>query len=192
MGSQSGTHVDAPFHVDNSLPKLDEVPLETFAGPAVVVDVRGKPPRTEFGPEVLQDVRDRLKPGVIVLFATGWDAHWDLPPSSTHPDNYLAHPWPSTALATILIDAGIRCVGIDALSVDRTPDPSDPPSAFSLATHFVLAQQGGIIVENLRGLGEVLDGQAWGESVEVFVMPIRLEGGDGAPVRAVAKLTSAV
>ncbi|MFD0479557.1 cyclase family protein [Nonomuraea thailandensis] len=41
LGSHSGTHVDAPFHLDDSLPTLDELPLERFHGPAVVVDARG-------------------------------------------------------------------------------------------------------------------------------------------------------
>ncbi|MCZ0985188.1 cyclase family protein [Streptomyces diastatochromogenes] len=41
LGSQSGTHVDAPYHVDDAWPRLDELPLDRFAGPAVVADVRG-------------------------------------------------------------------------------------------------------------------------------------------------------
>jgi len=40
LGSHSGTHVDAPKHIDDALPALDEVPLERFCGPAAVVDVR--------------------------------------------------------------------------------------------------------------------------------------------------------
>ncbi|NUR91375.1 MAG: cyclase family protein, partial [Nonomuraea sp.] len=51
LGSQSGTHVDAPFHVDDALPRLDELPLSRFAGPAVVVDARGLAPRTPIGVE---------------------------------------------------------------------------------------------------------------------------------------------
>ncbi|MFE1878154.1 cyclase family protein, partial [Streptomyces diastatochromogenes] len=41
LGSQSGTHVDAPYHVDDAWPRLDELPLERFAGPRGVGGVRG-------------------------------------------------------------------------------------------------------------------------------------------------------
>ena len=186
LGSQSGTHVDAPFHVRDDLARLDEVPLEAFAGPCVVVDVRGLAPRTEIPADALDPVRDRLAPGVVVLLATGWDAFWDS--GSDHPDPYLAHPWPSPALARDLVDAGVRCVGVDALSVDRTPDPAEPASAFSLETHLVLAEAGAVIAENLRGLGPLLDARAAGHDVRVALFPLHLPGSDGAPVRAVATI----
>src|SRR4028119_151353 len=44
MGSQTGTHVDAPYHFLEDGARIDELPLEYFLGPAVVADVRGKPP----------------------------------------------------------------------------------------------------------------------------------------------------
>src|SRR5690606_10966934 len=37
LGSHTGTHVDAPYHVGDDLPKLDELPFDRFVGPAVVV-----------------------------------------------------------------------------------------------------------------------------------------------------------
>ena len=45
MGSQTGTHVDAPYHFDESAPKLDELPLDRFAGRGVIVDARNLGPR---------------------------------------------------------------------------------------------------------------------------------------------------
>ncbi|MFI5972914.1 cyclase family protein [Streptomyces sp. NPDC051452] len=45
MGSQYGTHVDAPYHLDEAWPALDDLPLERFAGPAVVTEVHGVPVR---------------------------------------------------------------------------------------------------------------------------------------------------
>ena len=40
IGSQTGTHVDAPSHVLSDGPRLDELPLDRFIGPAAVADVR--------------------------------------------------------------------------------------------------------------------------------------------------------
>ncbi|MFF5259320.1 cyclase family protein [Actinomadura viridis] len=175
MGSQSGTHVDAPYHVDDLLPRLEDLPLERFTGPAVVADARGLPPRTPIGPEILPA---GLRPGVVLLIATGWSRHWGTA-------DVLAHPYPAAETAEAIVAAGVRTVGIDALSVDRTPPPGD--GEFSLDAHRVLCGAGAVIAENLTGLDRLLEAQADGRRVEVSLFPIRLEG-DGAPVRAVARI----
>jgi kynurenine formamidase len=178
MGSQSGTHVDAPFHVDDALPRLDELPLERFAGPAVVLDARGLAPRAALGPGHLDSIAGLLRPGVVLLIATGWSQHWGTAA-------YPAHPWLEPETAQAIVAAGVRTVGVDALSVDRTPGPGEE---FSLAAHYVLCQAGTVIAENLSGLGRPLTAQRAGRSVEVSLFPIRLAAADGAPVRAVARI----
>ncbi|WUI04433.1 cyclase family protein [Spirillospora sp. NBC_00431] len=176
LGSHTGTHVDAPFHLDDTLPRLDELPLTRFTGPAVVMDARGLPPRTPIGPDLLPR---GLGPGVVLLIATGWSAHWG-------GDGYLAHPYPAAETAEAIVAAGVRTVAIDALSVDRTPPPGS--DGFSLAAHRVLCRAGAVIGENLTGLGRLLDAQAAGRAIEVSLFPIALAGADGAPVRAVASI----
>ncbi|MBC6460878.1 cyclase family protein [Actinomadura sp. HBU206391] len=178
MGSQSGTHVDAPYHVDDALPRLDELPLGRFTGPAVVADVRGLAPRAPIGARFLEGVADRLRPGAVLLFATGWSAHWGSA-------GYLEHPWLEPGAAEAVVAAGVRTVGIDALSVDRTPGDGEE---FSLAAHRVLCGAGAVIAENLTGLDRLLDAQASGLPIEVSLFPLRLAGADGAPVRAVARV----
>ncbi|TYK48273.1 cyclase family protein [Actinomadura decatromicini] len=176
MGSQTGTHVDAPFHIDDALPRLDELPLSRFTGPAAVLDARGLPPRAPIGPELLPD---GLAPGVVLLIATGWSEHWGS-------DGYLAHPYPTPETAEAIVAAGVRTVGVDALSVDRTPPPG--ADGFSLAAHRVLCGAGAVIAENLTGLGRVLAARDAGRAVDVSLFPIALAGADGAPVRAVARV----
>jgi len=169
LGSQSGTHVDAPFHVADALPRLDELPLSRFAGPAVVVDARGVAPRTPIGAERFAGVGGD---GTIVLVATGWSAHWGS-------EAYLAHPFLTEEAAALLVERGVRTVGIDALSVDPTPAGDFP-------AHRVLCGAHAVVAENLTGLDRLLD--ARGRPLEVWMMPIRLDGADGAPVRAVARI----
>ena len=60
------THCDAPFHYDDNGPKLDEVPPETFVGPAWVADVRACPGRWR---DRLDGLDFRQTPRV--LFRTG-------------------------------------------------------------------------------------------------------------------------
>ncbi|MFF4648585.1 cyclase family protein [Streptomyces sp. NPDC001380] len=180
LGSQSGTHVDAPFHIDDALPALDALPLERFTGPAVAVDARGLPPHAPIGPERFEALLAGLRTGAragtppIVLVATGWSAHWGTAA-------YRDHPHLTREAAELLVAAGIRTVGIDALSVDPTPGEDFP-------AHRVLCGAHAVIAENLTGLGPVLDAQAAGEPVEVSLLPLHLPGADGAPVRAVARI----
>jgi len=172
LGSQSGTHVDAPYHLDDALPRLDELPLERFAGPAVVVDARGLAPKAPIGPDFFAGGL-----GPIVLVATGWSAHWGT-------RAYLDHPYLTEEAARLLVERGVRTVGIDALSVDPTPAEDFP-------AHRVLCGAHAVIAENLTGLDRLVAAQAAGRGVEVSMLPIRLAGADGAPVRAVARLSGA-
>ncbi|WP_073952050.1 cyclase family protein [Streptomyces kebangsaanensis] len=181
LGSQSGTHVDAPFHVDDAWPRLDELPLDRFAGRAVVADVRGLPARAPITPALLAPAlsRLRLSPCGILLLATGWSAHWGSA-------DYLAHPWLTPGAAESLVEAGVRTVAVDALSIDPTPLSGEPVTGFGLPAHRVLCGTGGVVAENLRNLERLVGAR----EVEVFLFPLRLPGADGAPVRAVARVDS--
>ena len=55
----------------------------------------------------------------------------------------------------------------------------EPADGF--AAHLAVLGAGGVIVENLRGLGAVT-----GTDPVLSVLPLRFAGADGAPVRAVA------
>lgn len=171
MGSQTGTHVDAPRHIDDTLPALDELPLERFIGPGVVVDARAAGERGRIGRDLFEG---RVEAGQIVLIATGWSRHWDTPA-------YTAHPYLTADAAEYLVASGIRTVGIDALSVDPTP-------AHEIPVHRILCGAHAVIAENLTGLDEVLAAQEAGLAIEVMLFPLRIPGADGAPVRAVARL----
>ena len=172
MGSQSGTHVDAPYHFLADGARVDQLPLELFLAPAVVADVRGRAPHTAITWADLRSVAGRLGPGRMLLLHTGWDAHWGT-------DAYAGHPFLDGEAAERVVAAGVRTVGIDALSLDETVPGGGPAGGF--AAHLAVLGAGGVIVENLRGL-ELL------RSAEpvVSVLPLRLAGADGAPVRAVA------
>ena len=172
MGSQSGTHVDAPYHFLPDGARIDELPLELFLAPAVVADVRGRRPREPITWADLAPVADRLAPGRMLLLHTGWDAHWGS-------DEYHGHPFLDGEAAERVVAAGVRTVGLDALSLDETVLDGEPAGGF--AAHLAVLGAGGVIVENLRGLEHVRSAEPL-----VSVLPLRLAGADGAPVRAVA------
>ena len=172
MGSQTGTHVDAPFHFLEDGARIDQLPLELFLAPAVLADVRGKAPHTAITWADLAPVVPRLGAGRMLLLHTGWDEHWGT-------DAYFDHPFLDGDAAERVVAAGVRTIGLDGLSLDETVLGGEPAGGF--AAHFAVLGAGGVIVENLTNLAAI-------RSTEpvVSVLPLRLAGADGAPVRAVA------
>jgi kynurenine formamidase len=108
----------------------------------------------------------------MLLLHTGWDAHWGT-------DAYFDHPFLDGDAAERVVAAGVRTVGLDALSLDETVPGGEPAGGF--AAHLAVLGAGGVIIENLRGLDAVRAAEP-----VVSVLPLRLAGADGAPVRAVA------
>ena len=174
LGSQSGTHVDSPYHFLDSGPVLDGCPLSLFIGPGVVVDVRGHEPRTPIAWSELEPYSSRFEPGAIVALRTGWsDAHYGT-------DDYFEHPYLSGDACAQLLTMGVRtfltdCINLDETVLDAEREPSFP-------CHDQIAAAGGIISENITNVGAI----DFDDPV-ISIMPIRLGGNaDGAPCRAVA------
>jgi len=172
MGSQTGTHVDAPYHFDESAPKIDELPLDRFVGPGVLVDARGVGARGRITWEHVQPVADRLGPGSIVLLHTGWSEHYGT-------DAYFENPFLDADACRRMIALGVRTFGIDAINIDETPDDEHPGEGFPV--HHLIADVAGVISENLTNLAAI----DFADPL-VSLLPIAFEAADGAPVRAVA------
>ncbi|KAD3633139.1 cyclase family protein [Arthrobacter yangruifuii] len=177
LGSHSGTHLDAPLHTVEGGGSVDTMVLETLMGPARIVAVPGAAANavvrwTEVGGQL-----EGLQPGTIVLFCTGWSRHFGTPA-------YLQHPTLDAGIAEQLVAAGVRLVGVDTLNPDPTPGPAQPgqtPGGTALPFHDAFLGAGGGIVENLTNLEKVV----WPEP-RFSALPLKLEGLDGSPVRAVA------
>ena len=172
MGSQTGTHIDAPYHFDEAAAKLDELPLERFVGTGVIVDARQAGERGRITWTYFEGLEDQLVPGAIVLLHTGWSAHYGTA-------RYFDNPFLDADACARLIALGIRTFGIDAINIDETPDDDHPGEGFPV--HHLIADVAGVISENLTNLGAI----DFAEPV-ISLLPISFEAADGAPVRAVA------
>lgn len=172
MGSQTGTHLDAPYHFLEDGARVEDLDLALLCGPAVIADVRGKAPRQAIAWSDLAPVADSLGPGRLLVLHTGWSEHWGT-------DRYAAHPFLDGDAAARIVDLGVRTVAIDAMSLDETTDVPEHPSGF--AAHYAVLGAGGAIAENLNNLAAV----DFPDPV-VSLLPVLLRGADGAPVRAVA------
>lgn len=172
IGSHSGTHVDAPYHFVEDGARIDELDPRLFVGPAAVLDVRGKGPRERVTAEDLRPYENRLSGGVIAVVRTGWEEHYGTP-------LYYDHPFLDRGAAQLLLDAGVRTVAVDALNVDETVLEGEQPDGYP--AHHLILGAGGVIAENLANLGAI----DFPEPL-ISLLPIKLGGSDGAPVRAVA------
>ncbi len=143
-----------------------------FVGPAVVMDVRGKGPRERITVEDLRPYEPRLAEGVVAVVRTGWEDRSGTP-------DYYDHPFLDRRAAQLILEAGVKTVGIDALNVDETVLEGEHPEGYPV--HHLLLGAGGVISENLANLGAVDFPAPF-----VSLLPIKLGGSDGAPVRAVA------
>jgi len=146
LGSHSGRHCDAPFHFLEERPRLDALPLERFLGPGVVVDATGLAPRTPIGWDPVAPHAARLRPGAIVLLRTGWDDH-----RGTDAD--FDHPTLDGDACAAILERGVRTIGIDAINLDETRRAELDRSTFRC--HAQISAVGGVIVENLVGLGAI-------------------------------------
>jgi arylformamidase len=154
-----GTHADAPLHVRDGWPASDALPLEPFLGPALVLDVS----RAPAGPLALDAGDPRLVGCQRLLLRT----------DRTIAEGVFPAAWPvlSASTASLLVDAGVKLVGVDAPSVDERESKS-------LDVHRALFGGGAYVLENLdlRGVAE--------GRYELVALPQRLGGLDAAPVRA--------
>lgn len=163
LSSHTGTHVDAPYHLTDGGLTLDRLSLTPYIGPATVVRVqRGAGPLL---PEDFPNLHwERVERLLIHSEASAWPI-----------DRFMAeYVYPSPELVDFLAEHGIVLFGTDTPSVDH-------PDSISLPGHHSLLSRGVAILENLLLTG-VPDGQ-----YELIALPLKIQGGDGSPVRAILR-----
>lgn len=172
VATHIGTHIDAPSHLIEGGRTVENIPLETLVGPALVVSI-DKEPDEEITAGDLGDAVVQSSPGDALLVRTGWGAKFGA-------EDYGNHPYLSEAAARWIADRNFRLVGLDV----TTPDPPGHlrTEDFDFQVHRILLGSGVLIVEHLY-LEEVV-----GERFELVVGALKVEHADGAPARVLALL----
>lgn len=164
LSSHVGSHADAPLHFDAAGRAIHEMSLELYIGPCHVVDARGAGALIGSA-DVLGQLPGRVERVLIRQYERYPDA-WDDGLRGLDP-----------ALIAVLAARGCRLIGVDAASVD-------PAQSKTLDAHHAIEAAGIAIIEGL-----VLDHVAPGE-YELIAPPLRIEGCDAAPLRAVLRVMS--
>jgi kynurenine formamidase len=188
MAEHGGTHMDAPIHFAKDKLTADAVPLSSCIGPAAVVDVRAA---AAADPDYRLTVADlqawekehgRLPRGAIVVMDSGWGARWPDKKRYLGTDKQgdvanLHFPGFSGEAAEFLVnERDVAGIAVDTPSIDygqstdfivhRIVNGADKPGFENLAN-----------VDHLPPAGATL-----------IALPIKIEGGSGAPARIIAVL----
>ena len=163
-GVHTGTHVDAPRHVLTQGPTVERLALEALVGPTYVVEIMDREEITARDLEALC-----LGEGVERLLVRTRNSRLWEEGVATFQKDFVAL---TAEAAEWVVDAGIKLIGVDYLSVQRFRDPEP-------TTHRILLEAGTVIVEGLD-LSNVAAGR-----YELVCLPLKLVGAEGAPARAI-------
>jgi arylformamidase len=163
MMVHTGTHLDAPCHFVDGRSSVDELPLEVLVGPVRVIEL---PDECDLITEtVLKSIdfegMDRI------IFKTRNSQYWENKNASFQTDYVALDP----GAARILVERGVRLVGIDYLSISTFSNTTLP--------HQILLGADMVILEGVD-LSKVLPGD-----YQLFCLPIKFKGADGAPARVI-------
>ena len=162
FGSHTGTHADASRHFFDDGQPVDQIPLDRLIGPALLVSFPDDVRAVGAAELKAHDLKGRKR----ILLRTRNSAL--LSQKQFAPDyTYLAPDG-----AEYLVDQGIELVGIDYLSIEQFHSGHH-------RTHRTLLAKSVVILEGLD-----LSVPPPGE-YQLICLPLRIEGCDGAPARAV-------
>ncbi len=166
MGAHTGTHIDAPLHFIRDRKGIDAMPPDAMVGRARVIEIQDS--------ESVKPVElacHRIRRGERILFKTkNSERVWKT-------DSFVKdYVFISKAAAVFLAERGIRCVGIDYLSVAGFEHEIEE-------THRILLEAGIWLIEGLN-LEKVEPGK-----YHLFCLPLRIVGIEAAPARAFLRST---
>jgi arylformamidase len=164
IGSHTGTHLDAPAHFCQGGETIENIPIDVFVGPARVLDLTGVE-----GSEVTADD----------LVAAGLDDSDRVLLKTRNSTGALREttktPWVGidAGAARLLVERGVRLVGIDYLTIDSPAGEAEWP------VHNILCPARVIILE-VVDLSEIPAGAYF-----LAALPVPLVGSEAAFGRAV-------
>jgi kynurenine formamidase len=183
-----GTHLDAPIHFARDGWTNDRIPLRSLIAPAAVIDVRKQAAADADYRLTAADVsawearNGRVPKGAAVLLRTGWSSRWpdrkrylgdDKPGDASN----LHFPSYGVEAAELLIrQRGVAVLGVDTASIDHGPSTD-------FRVHRLAGPANVPGLENLTNLDALPETGAW-----IVALPMKIAGGSGGPLRAVALL----
>ncbi len=181
-----GTHIDAPIHFSEHGWTLDEIPVDRFLGPAVVIDASAEVKADQdyrlTVSEVMafEKIHGPIKAGVMVLLRTDHSRFWPdaakyLGSNKPGDASDLHFPGYGEAAARLLVqERQVKALGIDTASIDYGPSTD-------FIVHRIIAKHNVLGFENLTDLDKLSP-----VGTTLIALPMKIGGGSGGPLRVIA------
>jgi len=173
LASHTGSHLDAPLHKIEGGKAIDDFPLETFVGQAVIADLRNSLTDQPIGASLLETTLPAEISDKIVLLATGWGHR-----RAASDEWHFHSPYLAPDGAAWLVQQQARAVGIDHYSIGGSGDDN-------ARTHEILLGAEMWIVEDLAFPDEIF---VIPQPFQFWSMPINFRGFSGSFCRPVVVL----
>jgi arylformamidase len=168
LSTHHGTHIDCPAHILSEGLHTGNAPLTLFYGKGFVMDCSSFAPDEKITADTFRSSEPEIAGTDFLLLLTGMDRYWK------SPEYEGRYPVPGHEAADYLTRFHLKGIGIDALSIDPVADTE-------LAVHKTFLSRNILIIENLTGLEKLLN-----RAFLFCCFPLKIEEGDGSPVRACA------
>lgn len=136
IGTHTGTHIDAPSHVLEGHPTLDQYDPGLWYVNAQVLDFTPRESKKEITKEEMK--KKFMKKGAGVLVKTGWDVRFG------KKDYYTTYPAISNEAAEFLVEMEVPVLAAD------TP--------FTLDVHYILLKHGIPLITNVNNTAQLKEG----------------------------------
>lgn len=177
MCTHSGTHIDAPFHIDSEGLSVGafEIAEFIFDNPLFVNFPKGELEKITKGE--LEAYRDKLERSDLLLIYTGFSKY-----RKTDPKKYQEkQPGFSEDAATYLVEnfPSLRAVGVDLLGIENIGEAKP-----NFPVHKVFLKNGRrfFILEDAN-LAQLLGKKI----IRAYIVPLRIKDAEAMPVRAFAE-----
>jgi kynurenine formamidase len=175
------THVDAPVHFLPGDRDIAQMPADQWMGAAAVVDLTHLRDNDEVRAADLDAHGRHVQAGDIVLLRTDW-------PRRVHVESeqfWRDAPYTGRGACEWLVQRRVKAVGYDYPPdyAIRTMifEPARTVTRHDCTTHDVFFPAGITVIEYLTNLEQI-----GAPRCRFIALPLRIEGADGSPVRAVA------
>ncbi len=178
ISSNTGTHIDAPGHVDNTAKTIDSIPLEKLMVPAYVLDV-SKRINDDYRISVedinaFEQEHGNIPEGSLFIANTGWAQNWEEHQRYSNRDKSgkMHFPGISIQAAQLLLTRKIVGIAIDTFS----PDGGDE----TVPVHKMMLHANVYIIENITNVHLLPPVGAF-----VITLPIKILDAVEAPARVI-------
>ncbi len=164
-----GTHVDSSSHFIEGSGTIDEIPLETLMGEAMIFNLMSKAPDQVITSDDLEECHQDAQANDIVILNSGYEKNVDATRYCTL--DRSAAQW--------LVKHQIKCLAVDMPSLDPLPQKNIKASPETHPAHHIIMKAGIPIVENLINLNAIKD-----KRVFFCCFPLKIRNCEAAPARA--------